>query len=102
MTEPDERKDGIESAGDESPAFTSTARTWPTCRQQLVKDPADNLQGGFEKSKMFHVLPSENKKGVASGRCRVCSAHKRKETSFMYSTCSVALCKTVFRHISHE
>jgi hypothetical protein len=27
MTEPDERKDGIESAGDESPAFTSTART---------------------------------------------------------------------------
>jgi hypothetical protein len=71
MTEPDKRKDGKDSADDESLALTSTAQTWPTRQQQLVKDAADNLQGGFKKCKMFHILPSENKKGVASGRCRV-------------------------------
>lgn len=98
MTEPHERKDGKNSAGDESLALTSTARTWPTYQQQLVKYPADNLQDGFKKCKMFHVLPSENKKVVASGRCRVCSAHKqRKGTCFMCSTCNVAPCTTVFQ-----
>jgi len=95
MTDPAEREDEKDNGDGESVTAASTALNPPPCKRPPVTESAARLWGGFEIRKMVHVPPSKKKKGVASRKCRVCSAHKRrKETSVMCLSRGVALCKT--------
>jgi hypothetical protein len=68
-SEPQEREDEKDSLSDKSTTSISTASTPLPCKGQLLKDPADHLQGGFRKHKTVHIPQSEKRKCVALRRC---------------------------------
>jgi len=91
------REDNKDREHNESLASTLTALTPSLCKGPSVKDPVEHLQGATQIS--YNGSSSTKwgggEEGMASIRCRVCSAHKqRKVTSFIGSTCEVALHKT--------